>query len=222
MSVKSAALGHGTHLRIGVSDCMAYCRMTEVIARYRALNVAMSVSLHEMPLHQQVSWIRDNLLDASISLDGSHRDGVHAQAITRDEICAVIPAAHPLAQAEVMSVADLACYSLILFSTETDLGTGSEMREFVENLGRPHVAFHAKSLGTMLTLVALGHGIGLIGSGQMAGVKRRDIVLRAIAGAHPSPTTYVLHSSSGLSEPLELFVELARDLLNGESLAALS
>lgn len=221
-SARSAALGHSKQLRIGVSDCMAYCRVTEVLARYRALNMDVSVSLHEMPLHQQISGIRDGLLDASISLDGSYRDGIDAQAMTRDAICAVIPATHPLAQAEAVSTTELAHYSLILFSAESDLGAGSQIDDFVHTLGRPNIVFRANSLGTMLTLVALGHGIGLVGSAQMTGVKRRDVVLRTICGAAPSLVTYVLHANCGLSEPLGAFIDLARDLLDGDSTAELS
>lgn len=221
-SARSVALGHSKQLRIGVSDCMAYCRVTEILARYRALNIEASVALHEMPLHHQISCIRDGLLDASISLDGSYREGINAQVIARDAIFAVIPGAHPLAQAEVISSADLPCYPLILFSAESDLGAGCLIDDFVDTLGRPRVAFRAKSLGTMLTLVALGHGIGLVGSGQMTGVTRRDVVLRAIDGATSPLLTYVLHSSCGLSEPLEAFIELAREFLSADSTAELS
>jgi len=211
-SARSAALGHGHHLRIGVSDCTAYCRATETLARYRKANSEILVSLYEMPLHQQISWIRDDLLDASISLDGSNRNGIEAQAVACDAICAVLPVAHPLAGTELVPPADLIRHPLILFSAEVDLGAGSQVDEFVDSLGRSHIAFRANSLGTMLTLVALGHGIGLVGSAQMTGVRRRDVVLRPIVGATPSLTTYVLHSNSGVSEPLENFIELAREL----------
>jgi DNA-binding transcriptional LysR family regulator len=221
-SARSAALGHSNQLRIGVSDCMAYCRMTEILARYRALNVEVAVSLHEIPLHEQIRWIRDNLLDASISLDGSYRDGINMQAITHDVICAVIPVSHPLALAENIPATDLASYSLILFSSESDLGAGSEIDNFVDTLGRRHIAFRASSLGTMVTLVALGHGVGLVGSAQMMGLKRRDVVLRPISGSAPPIATYVLHSSCGVSEPLETFIELARHLLCADSTAELS
>lgn len=221
-SARSAALGHSKQLRIGVSDCMAYCRITEILARYRALDIEASVSLHEMPMHQQISWIRDGLLDASISLDGSYREGIGAQEIARDAICAVIPASHPLAQAEVISTTDLARYSLILFGAESDLGAGAQIDNFVDTLGRPHVVFRANSLGTMLTLVALGHGIGLVGSAQMSGVKRRDVVLRTIGGVTPPVMTYVLHSACGVPEPLEAFIDVARELLNEDSTAELS
>lgn len=221
-SARSAALGHSKQLRIGVSDCLAYCRATEVLAHYMALSVEASVSLHEMPLHQQISWIREGLLDASISLDGSYREGITALTIARGAICAVIPAAHPLAQAEVISPTDVARYSLILFSAESDLGAGSQLDNFVYALGRPRIIFRANSLGTMLTLVALGHGIGLVGSAQMAGIKRRDVMLRTISGAAQPLETYVLHSACGLSEPLEAFIELARELLSEDSTAELS
>jgi DNA-binding transcriptional LysR family regulator len=221
-SARSAALGHGQQLRIGVSDCMAYCRMTELLSRYRAINIEVAVSLHEIPLHQQISWIRDGLLDASISLDGSHRDEISTVAVASDSICAVIPAAHPLAQAEVISSTELACYSLIMFSAESDLAAGSQLDDFVDALGRPRVAFRANSLGTMLTLVALGHGVGVLGSAQMTGIKRRDVVVRTIRGEAPPLVTYVLHSDCGVSEPLVAFIELARELLSEDSTAELS
>jgi len=80
-------------LRIGVPDCTAYCRITEALARYRAPNIEVSVSLHEMPLHQQISWIRDDFLDGSVSRDGSYRHGINAQAIARNAICAIVPVA---------------------------------------------------------------------------------------------------------------------------------
>lgn len=127
-----------------------------------------------------------------------------------------------MAQAEVILATDLACYSLILFNAESDLGAGSQIDDFVDALGRPRVAFRASSLGTMLTLVALGHGVGLVGSAQMTGVKRRDVVLRTIGGAAPPLVTYVLHSTCGLSEPLEAFIELTRELLSADSTVELS
>jgi DNA-binding transcriptional LysR family regulator len=219
-SARSAALGHSSQLRIGVSDCTAYGLMMEVLARYRMENPDVAVSLLEMPLHRQISGIRDDLVDASISLDGSDRDGIEAQAIARDVVCVTHPAGHPLAHADAIRPTDLVRYQLILFSAETDLGAGSQIDNFVDTLDRPYVAFRANSLGTMLTLVALGHGIGLIGSAQMAGIKRTDVVFRPLGSAGPSLTTYVLHSNSGVSEPLEAFITLARELLaNADSLA---
>ncbi|NPC57776.1 LysR family transcriptional regulator [Caenimonas soli] len=211
-SARSAALGHSNHLRIGVSDCTAYFGVTEILTRHRTLHPDVSISLHEMPLHRQVSGIRDDLLDASFSLDGSHRNGIQAQAVACDAICAIIPIAHPLARVDVALAADLVYHPLILFSAESDLGAGSEIENFAETLGRPYIAFRANSLGTMLTLVALGHGIGLVGSAQMAGLRRSDVVLRPIGGITQQLTTYVLHSNCGVSEPLETFIELAREL----------
>jgi DNA-binding transcriptional LysR family regulator len=214
-NARSAALGHSKQLRIGVSDCLAYGHIMEALAKYRATDTETSISLQEMPLHQQISWIRDDLLDASISLDGSDRDGISAQAIVRDVICAVVPAAHPLGQAEVLSATDLARCSLILFSAESDLGAGATIDDFVGALGRPHIAFRANSLGTMLTLVALGHGIGIVGSAQMTGIGRRDVLVREISGDMPQLVTYVLHSDCGLSEPLNAFIEFTRKLQAG-------
>lgn len=209
-TTRSAALGQSDQLRVGVSDCTAYCRMTEVLARYRATSPGIAISLLEIPLHQQISGIRDGFIDASISLDGSHRDGIEAQAVAHDSICAAIPTSHPLVHMNAVLPVDLARYPLIVFSAESDLGAGSQMNEFVGTLARPCVAFRASSLGTMLTLVALEHGVGLVGSAQARAAVRRDVVLRPVDAAPPL-TTYVLHSDRGVSEPLEGFIGFAQE-----------
>jgi DNA-binding transcriptional LysR family regulator len=210
-TTRSAALGHADELRIGMSDCTAYCRMTEILAHYRSANPDVAISLVEMPFHRQISAIRDGHIDASISLDGSIRDGIEAQAVTRDSVCVALPAAHPLVLADVIRPIDLADFPLILFSDESDLGAGFPIEQFADTLDRTYVAHRAKSLGTLLTLVALGHGVGLLGSAQGAATTRRDVVLRPIGGAALVLATYVLHSSCGVSKPLEGFIEFARN-----------
>lgn len=106
-SARSAALGHSNHLSVGVLDCTAYCRVAEALTHYRTTNPDISVSLHVMPLHKKISWVRDDLLAASISVDGSYRDGLQALAVARDAICAIVPIAHPLVHVEVALPTDL-------------------------------------------------------------------------------------------------------------------
>jgi DNA-binding transcriptional LysR family regulator len=211
-STRSAALGHSEQLRIGVSDCTAYCRTMQMLARFKEAYPNVSVSLHEMPLHRQIAALRDDLLDASISLDGGHREGIDAQLLECDAICAVLSPGHPLANFDVISHSELARWPLILFSDETDLGGGSQIDDFANSLGRLHVAFRASSLGTMLTLVALGHGVGLVGGFQAMAINRRDVAVRRIAGVEATIVTYVLHSDCGVSEPLSALIDLVRRL----------
>jgi DNA-binding transcriptional LysR family regulator len=222
-STRSAALGQSDQLRIGVSDCTAYCRMTEVLARYRSANPDVAISLFEMPLHQQISGIRDGLVDASISVDGRYREGIEAKAVARDPICVVVPAGHPLAHSDAILSVELVGYPFILFDAESDLGGGLQVDDFVKTLIRPRIAFRANSLGTMLTLVGLGHGIGLVGTTQAMAIARRDVVWRSISDIAPDLITYVLHSIGGVSEPLGAFIEFARESFSSaESVDALS
>jgi DNA-binding transcriptional LysR family regulator len=217
-STRSAALGYSEQLRIGVSDSTAYCRITEILAHYKSMYPNVSVSLQEMPRFQQIQAIRDDLLDASISLQGGCCDGIETQAIAHNRLCVAFPAAHPLAHADSILQTDLIRYPLILFSPEVDLGAGFQVESFVESFARPHIAFRANSLGTMLSLVGLEHGIGFVGSAQVAGINRSDVQFRPLGSAGPSITTYVLHSDSGVSEPLQAFIGLAREqLASGDS-----
>lgn len=213
-STRSAALGHSHNLRVGLSDCTAYCSITRILACYQAGRADVALSLYEMPRAQQIAAIRDDLLDASISLDGRRPKGIEAEPVAGDFICAVMPPKHPLSSVDAVQAADLGRLPLILFSAESDLGGGSQISHFVESLGNPYIAARPGSLGTLLTLVALGHGVGLVGAAQMAGIHRSDIEVRRITGAVPQLKTYVLHAASRASEPLKDFIELARQLLS--------
>jgi hypothetical protein len=52
----------------------------------------------------------------------------------------------------------------------------------------------------------------------VAGINRSDVQFRPLGSAGPSITTYVLHSDSGVSEPLQAFIGLAREqLASGDS-----
>lgn len=222
-SVRSAALGHSKQLRIGLSDCTAYSRLSEILARYRIDEPAVFVSISEIPLAQQIKALRDDLLDASITLNGEARDGIVAEAVWQDPIFAVLPALHPLVRLTNAIPVDLNGHPLILFGAESDIGGGVQIDNFVNTLANPCVADRASSLGVMLTMVGLGNGIGLVGASQMAGVKRTDVVLRPLGGAAPALTTYVLHADCGISEPLSRFIDHARALsLTADPTAVLS
>lgn len=75
----------------------SYASAYRIARRIAEANPSIAVSLLEMPLHQQISGLRDGLVDASISLDGSYREGIEAQAVAHDPICVAVPIEHPLA-----------------------------------------------------------------------------------------------------------------------------
>ncbi len=211
-SARSAALGYGKQLRIGVSDSIAYARVIDILVRYGEMHSDLSTSVFEMPLSQQIMALRDDLLDAAISLDGAARTGIEADAITSDPVCAVLSADHPLTRSEGISRMQMSGQPLILFSAESDLGGNAHIDGLANVLTNPVIAYRASSLGTMLAGVALGHGIGLVGTAQLVGVRHRNLVTKPISDGGLSVTTYVLRSSCGLSEPLEGFIQLARDV----------
>jgi DNA-binding transcriptional LysR family regulator len=221
-STRSAALGHSQRLRVGLSDCIAYHDFAGILTTYQSRHPDVLLSMYEMPLAQQIAAIRDDLLDASISLNGCRCKGIEAEPVGRDFICAVLPTRHVLTQGDVVQPTDLSSYPLILFSADSDLGGASQIEHFVGTLGKPYIAARAGSLGTLLTLVALGHGIGLVGYAQMTGVRRPDVELRTISGARRELKTFVLHAASGASEPVKDLIDLARQHLSDDARSGLS
>lgn len=208
-SARTAALGFSKQLHLGFSDCTAYTQLAQALVSYGAVAPEVRISISEVPLTQQLKSLRDGNLDASITFNGDKRDGIVAVPIASDPIVAVMAAEHPLAQ-DIDAPVDLRGQGLVLFGIESDLGVGAQIDCLVDAFGPFEVLGRASSLGAMLMMVGLGHGIGLIGESQTAGLKRTDVVVRPLRDVAPALTMYVLHADCGISEPLSIFIDHVR------------
>lgn len=142
-------------------------------------------------------------------------DNVRRAAGSNDGLWVVLPTAHPLTKAMIISLAEVARYPLILPRDETDLEARQRIEAFLEDFDPPHIAFRTGSIGTMLTLVSLGHGIGLLGFSQVPWDSRSGVALRRLDGAiELAKRSQVLNTSSRFSAWLGQMIGLARGVLD--------
>ncbi len=69
----------------------------------------------------------------------------------------------------------------------------------------PRMAEEVASLDLMLTLVAAGYALALVGASQIAACRSPDVTSRPLAGISPVLTTYLLWADTVPSEPLARF-----------------
>jgi DNA-binding transcriptional LysR family regulator len=206
-TVKSAAQGYRGHLRVAVSDGLAQPHLTTLLARCRDEEPDVQIRLFEMPLAQQVSGLRHDLLDAGFALASDVGADLVAKPVWTDPVAVVVPARHPLVTHKRIPMAEALKYPLVMCHPEA----GSGCHQQIEAMLRSHpitpiVADYATSLELMLTLVGAGYGIGFAIASQVALFQRDDIVVRPMAGRAPTLVTYLLYADRELSEPLQHFM----------------
>jgi len=63
------------------------------------------------------------------------------------------------------------------------------------------------SLELMLTLVAAGYALALVGASQVSACRNADVIGRPLAGRSPTLTTYLLRRNADPSETLSRFID---------------
>lgn len=209
------------HLRIGLSDGITQPRLAEVLARSRIEDPEVEIRVIEMSIAQQVICLRCKQLDAGFAMSDDVGDQVLAEPVWRDGLAALLPVGHDLAGKGRLSLGDVATSPLVLCHPERGSGCTRQIELMFLKLGvKPLVADHVTALGTMLTLVGAGFGIGLATLGQLATVQRADVVVRPVSGRDIELTTYLLTAPGERHEALKRFVERAGTWLEKPTKAA--
>ena len=207
VTAKSAAQGYRGHLRVAVSDGLAQPHLPTLLARCRDEEPDVQIRLFEMPLAQQVSGLRHDLLDAGFALASDVGADLVAKPVWTDPVAVVVPARHPLVTHKRIPMAEALKYPLVMCHPEAGSGCHQQIEAMLRSYPiTPIVADYATSLELMLTLVGAGYGIGFAIASQVALFQRDDIVVRPMAGRAPTLVTYLLYADRELSEPLQHFM----------------
>lgn len=111
--------------------------------------------------------------------------------ILREAIVIALPAAHRLAQADVVPLADLRGDAFV--SSDRHLGQGFHDRlvQLCEAAGfMPHIVQQARQLQTLIALVAAGFGVALLPA-SMFREARDDVVFRPVQVSAPDALRYI-------------------------------
>lgn len=210
-SVKAAANGYHSQLRIALSDGITPTHFSALLALCRQDEPEVEIRLSQVPLSQQIRGLHDDLYDVGFAQSDEAGDGIAAMPVWRDPLMVVVPARHPLLAHKRIPLDEVLRYPLVLGDPQACEGYVRQIDRILRQSDlEPLVAERVASSDLMMTLVSAGFALGLTGASQIANCPKSGVVARPFAGRSKMLTTYLLRLDSDPSETMTRFIERAR------------
>lgn len=212
---REAGLGHSGNVDVGYMDFAPFGPMVDILADYRRIYPGVKVSLHRRRSDEQGEDVASSHLDLGFTMQHRFRPDVDFVPLTREPLVVLLPAGHRLANAERVSVADLADEPFITGQRAGWFFFLPFVEAFCGAAGfMPRIAYEALEGVTIFTLVAAGLGVTIY---PVCAEKARHpgIVIRHFIEEPPVIETFgVLRRG-----PYRPFVAALADLVRGRALS---
>ncbi len=211
-SVKAAANGYHSQLRIALSDGITPSRLPALLAQCRQDEPEVDIRLFEVPLSQQIKGLHDDLFDVGFAQSDDVGDGLIAEPVWRDPLMVAVPARHPILSHKRIPLEEVLRYPLVVCDPQVCEGHARQVARVLRAVdAEPLVAEQVTSFDLMMALVSAGFALGLAGASQIAASRESDVVARPLAGRSPMLTTYLLRLNGEPSQTLAHFIERVGD-----------
>ncbi len=172
----------------------------------------MTLDLHgELLTPAQVARLSDGTLDVGLLRPPVRAPDLNVEIVAREQLLAVLPTPHPLADQPEIRVGDLADDSFVAYPS----AARSVLHEAVEQICREH-GFHPRvrlevaETATLVAFVAAGIGVSLVPA-AVANLTIKGAVYRPLAGGGPAVALAVAWRRDDRGPVLARTLELIRE-----------
>lgn len=213
-TAQRAARGETGRIEIGFTGSAPFnTTMPGIINRFRRAWPDVHMLLRETPTTEQLRQLADGRLDVGFIRPG-HPDealGVAAYTVLDEPLVLAMPADHPLAGRQVLSMAELAEESFILHPRAIGTGLYDKVMDLCAAAGyRPRVVLEAHQMSTMVALSATGLGIAVVPD-AMRRLQVEGCRFVCIADAGASMVLAVAHRLGDERTIVKRFIDAAID-----------
>lgn len=217
-SVKAAANGFHSQLRIALSDGITPSRLPALLALCRQEEPEVEIRFFEVPLSQQIKGLNDDLYDVGFALSNDVGDGVVTLPVWNDALMVAVPARHPLLAHKRIPLEELLRYPLVLCDPQVCEGHARHVERVLRRVDmEPLVAERVATYDLMMVLVSGGIALGITGAAHISTSREPGVVARPLASRVPPLTTYLLRPEGEPSDVLMRFIERAETIESPES-----
>ncbi|MFZ7072582.1 LysR family transcriptional regulator [Pseudomonas aeruginosa] len=217
-SVKAAANGFHSQLRIALSDGVTPSRLPTLLALCRQEEPEVDIRLFEVPLSQQIKGLRDDLYDVGFAQSDEVGDGIVGLSVWSDALMVAVPARHPLLSHKRIPLEELLRYPLVLCDLNACEGHAKHIERVLRRIDmEPLVVERVASCDLMMALVSAGFALGLTGEAHIAAGRESGVVARPLASYVPPLTTYLLRPEGEPSAVLARFIDRVQSLESSKS-----
>jgi DNA-binding transcriptional LysR family regulator len=216
-SVKAAANGFRSQLRMALSDGIAPSRFSSLLALCRQEEPEVEIRLSEVSLSQQLKGLHDDLYDVGFAQSNEVGDGIVAVPAWSDPLVVAVPERHPILSHKRIPLEELLRYPLVLCDPQACEGHARQVERFLRQAeAEPLVVEQVASCDLMMALVSAGFALGLTGESNIPACREPGVVGRPLAGCSPELTTYLLRSTREPSATLVRFIERVQAIESSE------
>lgn len=156
------AEGRVGRVRIGYTATSAHNTLGALLTRIKAHAPGVEVELHELVSRQQVTALRDGVIDLGLARPPFRFEGVETQLVHTEGLSVALEGDHPLALRETpIASTELRDEPIIMHASDT----AKYFRDLVTELldvQEHQISHSASQVLTMMALVASGHGIAVV------------------------------------------------------------
>lgn len=206
-SVLGVAVGNRGALHIALSEGMNPTRLAALMAGCRADEPRVVIHFSEVPFAQQLAGLDQGLYDLGFAPSDHVGRGIVAERAWQDPIHVVLPTGHPLLAMEVIPLSEVLRHPLVLGDPKYCEGCRQQIDRLIsKGSAQPLVAAQVQSTYLMLSMVAAGVGLALVGASQALSNWELGILSRPLA--EPAAlTTWLLRSTRVARQNVARFVE---------------
>ncbi|MBI6619324.1 LysR family transcriptional regulator [Pseudomonas corrugata] len=176
-----------------------------ILERFSALHPGIEVHVDEGPDRQVLQWLDERRIDVGFVVLPEERFDTFA--LMEDQMVALLPAAHSLADQTCVKLRDLCDDPFIL----TEAGS-SELVWRLFNAARlaPNVRYRCSQLLSTLDIVARGDAVSVVSEGSLPLVQHPGFVVRPLSPPVPRQIGLAVLDSRQASPATLAFIELAQ------------
>lgn len=166
-------------LSIGMVIGCTITPLFDALAAFRRAHPGVEISLQEDNSDRLIEGVRAGTLDlALIGTATVAPDGLDALTIISERLVAVVPATHPLARRDRVTLAELETYPIVCMPSGTGLRAVFDQACAAQNR-QPVIALQASAGDAIADLAARGLGVGIL-SESMAARYRDRLTARTV------------------------------------------
>lgn len=211
--VQRTASGEEGELRLGYIGPPTQPFLGRLLKEYRRRFPRVAVHLEERTPERVWEMVAKGRLSIAITRPVllNHAAGLRTLRLRDEKLCAVVPDSHPLAGKKTLSWKSLSMQPLVVLARREGVGLHDEIIAACRTAGFTPVFSHTPSLvGTVLSYVEAGAGIGIISEGVSASAGGTRLKAIPLAPAHTVPLVLVW-SDEREDPPTSAFRELVSE-----------
>lgn len=211
---RQASRGEVGQLVIGFVSSTAYNVLPEVLKRFRACVPEVTLDLQELTTDQQQHWLQEGRIDVGFLRPPISDDRFHTEIIYQEPLMVSLPAAHPLAECDCISMRSLIRQPFVLFPRNLAPGLYDSIISLCQQSGfSPIVAQEAIQMQTIVSLVAAELGVAIVPA-SMQHLQRTGVVYKPIQEPTPFVAIALIWRRQDSSPIVQRFLEVVRQHFN--------